>query len=194
MPAASKLQTMNDLVAMYKANPGSVSWGGGLAGGVDQLTAGMIVQAVGGELGKFNYVAFGSGGEVLAQTLGGHVTVGLGGYNEFAAQITVRQAARARDLRSESACPASNIPTLEGAGIDVEFVNWRGLMAAPGISDAQRQELVKAVTRLAKSDGWKATAEKNEWIDLFMAGDEFKAYVEAEQKTRAEDSSTTSGW
>jgi len=73
---------------MYKANPGSVSWAGGLAGGVDQLTAGMIIQAVGGDAGKFNYVAFGSGGEVLSQTLGGHVTVGMGGYQEFASQIT----------------------------------------------------------------------------------------------------------
>ena len=25
--------------------------------------------------------------------------------------------------------------------------------------------------------------KKNEWLDLYMGGDEFKAYVEAEQKT-----------
>ena len=83
-----------------------MSWAGGLAGGVDQLTAGMIVQAIGGELGKFNYVAFSSGGEVVAQTIGGHVTVGLGGYNEYAAQITAASCARSRSP-SESGCPAS---------------------------------------------------------------------------------------
>src|SRR5688572_10514720 len=49
VPASSPLKTMADLVAAYKANPGGVSWAGGLAGGVDQLTAGMIVQAIGGE-------------------------------------------------------------------------------------------------------------------------------------------------
>ena len=75
-----------------------------------------------------------------------------------------------------------NIPTLKEQGINVEFVNWRGLMAAPGISEAQRQELVKLVTQMAKSPQWKALLEKDQWLDLFMAGDEFKAYVEAEQK------------
>ena len=178
----SKLQTMADLVAMYKANPGSVSWGGGLAGGVDQLTAGMIVQAIGGELGKFNYVAFNSGGEVLAQTMGRHLTVGLGGYNEYAAQVASGKL-RALAITAPKRLEGVNIPTLKEQGIDVEFVNWRGLMAAPGISDAQRQALSKVVADMAKSDGWKATVKKNEWLDLYMGGDEFKAYVEAEQKT-----------
>ncbi len=180
--AASKLRNMADLVAMFKANPGSVSWGGGLAGGVDQLTAGMIVQAIGGELGKFNYVAYNSGGEVLAQTLGGHLTVGLGGYNEYAAQISAGKL-RALAITAPKRLEGVNVPTLKEQGIDVEFVNWRGLMAAPGISEAQRQALVKAVADMVKSAGWKATVDKNEWLDLYMGGDEFKAYVEAEQKT-----------
>jgi putative tricarboxylic transport membrane protein len=182
VPASSNLKTMSDLMAMYKANPGSVSWAGGLAGGVDQLTAGMIIQAVGGDAGKFNYVAFGSGGEVLSQTLGGHVTVGLGGYNEFASQITAGKL-RALAITSDKRLPGVNIATLKEQGINVEFVNWRGLMGAPGISDAQRQELIKTVTSMARSKEWKSILEKDGWIDLFMPGDEFKAYIESEQKT-----------
>lgn len=182
VPASSNLKTMTDLTAMYKANPGSVSWGGGLAGGVDQLTAGMIILAIGGEAGKFNYVAFGSGGEVLAQVLGGHVTVGLGGYNEFAQQIKIGKL-RALAITSDKRLPDINVPTLKEQGINVEFVNWRGLMAPPGISDAQRQTLVKSISQMAKSETWKSTLAKNEWLDLYMGGDEFKSYVEAEQKT-----------
>lgn len=181
VPAASNLKTMADLMVAYKANPGAVSWAGGLAGGVDQLTAGMIVQAVGGDAAKFNYVAFGSGGEVLSQTLGGHVTVGVGGYNEYASQITSGKL-RALAISSDKRIPGVNIPTLKEQGINVEFVNWRGLMAPPGITEAQRQELIKTITQMVKSGQWKATVEKNGWLDLFMAGDEFKAYVESEQK------------
>ena len=181
VPASSNLKTMADLMAMYKANPASVSWAGGLAGGVDQLTAGMIIQAVGGDASKFNYVAFGSGGEVLSQTLGGHVTVGLGGYNEFASQISAGKL-RALAITSDKRLPGVNIPTLKEQGINVELVNWRGLMGAPGITDAQRQELIKMVTAMAKSKEWKSILEKDGWIDLFMPGDEFKAYVESEQK------------
>ena len=92
---------------MYKANPASVSWAGGLAGGVDQLTAGMIIQAVGGDAGKFNYVAFGSGGEVLSQTLGGHVTGRPGRLQRVRLADHGGQAARARDHVRTSGCPAS---------------------------------------------------------------------------------------
>ena len=80
-----------------------------------------------------------------------------------------------------------DVPTLKEQGIDVEFVNWRGLMAAPGISDAQRQALVKAVSDMVKSDGWKATVKKNEWLDLYMGGDAFKTYIEAERSIGASD-------
>lgn len=182
VPTNSPLKNIADLVAAYKANPGGVSWAGGLAGGVDQLTAGMIVQAIGGEAGKFNYVAFGSGGEVLSQVLGGHVTVGLGGWNEFAAQIKAGKL-RALAVTAPARVKDIDVPTLKEQGVNVEFVNWRGLMAAPAITDAQRQELVKVVTQMAKSDAWKAILEKNEWVDMLMTGDEFKNYVEAEQKT-----------
>jgi len=181
VPASSNLKSMADLLAMYKANPGSVSWAGGLAGGVDQLTAGMIIQAMGGDSSKFNYVAFSSGGEVLSQTLGGHVSVGMGGYNEFAPQITAGKL-RALAITSDKRLPGINIPTLKEQGINVEFVNWRGVMAAPGISDAQRAELVKTVAQMVKTPQWKATLEKDGWLDLYMGGDEFKSYIDAEQK------------
>lgn len=182
VPAASPLKTMADLVAAYKANPAAVSWAGGFAGGVDQLTAGMIVQAIGGEAGKFNYVAFGSGGEVLAQVLGGHVTVGLGGYNEFAPQIRAGKL-RALAISAPARVQGIEVATLKEQGIDVEFVNWRGLVAAPGITEAQRQQLVQAVTQMAASDTWKATLAKNGWTDMLMTGDAFAQYVDAEQKT-----------
>lgn len=178
----SPLKTMADLVAAYKASPGAVSWAGGFAGGVDQLTAGMIVQRIGGEAGKFNYVAFGSGGEVLSQVLGGHVTVGLGGYNEFASQIKAGKL-RALAVTAGSRVAGIDVPTLKEQGIDVEFVNWRGLVAAPGIGDAERRALIDAVTKMANSEHWKATLQKNEWVDMLMTGDEFRQYVDAEQRT-----------
>ena len=107
VPGTSKMQNMADLVAKYKASPGNVSWGGGSAGGVDQFLAGMIVQAVGVRAGKFNYIAFTGGGEALAATMGGHVTVGMGGYSEFAAQIKSGKLRALAHHLATSACPAS---------------------------------------------------------------------------------------
>ena len=87
MPAASPIQTMDDLVAALKADPGAVSWAGGSAGGADHITAGLIAKAVGVDPTKVNYIAFSGGGEALAAILGGQVTVGVSGYGEFASQV-----------------------------------------------------------------------------------------------------------
>ena len=52
VPGTSKIQTLKELAAQFKANPGSVSWGGGSAGGSDHILAGMIAQAAGVEAGQ----------------------------------------------------------------------------------------------------------------------------------------------
>ena len=87
VPAASDIQTMDDLVAKLKADPGAVSWGGGSAGGADHITAALIAKAVGVDPTKVNYIAFSGGGEALAAILGGPVPVGVSGLGEFASQI-----------------------------------------------------------------------------------------------------------
>ncbi len=61
---------------MMKADPGSVSWAGGSAGGVDHITVGLLAKAAGVDPTKINYVAFSGGGEALAAILGNQVTVG----------------------------------------------------------------------------------------------------------------------
>ncbi len=90
-PADSPIQTLDDLVAALKADPGAVSWAGGSAGGADHITAGLIAKAVGVDPTKINYVAFSGGGEALAAILGGQVTVGVSGLGEFASQVEAGQ-------------------------------------------------------------------------------------------------------
>ena len=75
VPTASDIKDMAGLVAKLKADPGSVSWAGGSAGGTDHITAGLVAKAAGVDPTKVNYVAFSGGGEALAAILGGQVTV-----------------------------------------------------------------------------------------------------------------------
>src|SRR6185295_19150925 len=140
VPGSSKTQTMKELVAQFKANPGGVAWGGGSAGGTDHILAGMIAQAVGVEPAKVNYIAYAGGGEAQAAIMGGHVAAGISGLGEFAAQIKSGKL-RALAISSDKRVPGIDIPTLKEQGVDVELTNWRGIFAAPGINDAQRKEL-----------------------------------------------------
>ena len=87
VPAQSPLQSMADLVALFKADPGKVSWAGGSAGGTDHILAGMIAKAIGVDPRKVNYVAYSGGGPAQAALLGDQVTAGISGWGEFSEQI-----------------------------------------------------------------------------------------------------------
>ncbi len=181
VPSTSKIQTLKELVAQFKANPGSVAWGGGSAGGSDHILAGMIAQAAGVEPAKINYIAYAGGGEAQAAIMGGHVAAGISGYGEFAGQIKSGKL-RALAISSDKRVPGIDVPTLKEQGIDVEMINWRAIFGPPGITDAQRKDLVDAVAKAVKTPSWQETLKRNEWTDMFLPGDQFKAFLDTDTK------------
>ena len=174
VPANSELQTIDDMVAMLKDNPGSVSWAGGSAGGVDHIAAGLIAKAVGVDPTMVNYIAYSGGGEALAAVLGGQVTVGISGAGEFAAQI------EAGDLRALAVTgdePVGDIPTLQASGIDVVVQNWRMVAAAPGITAEQKAAITADIEKMVASETWQTALTTKGWVDTYLAGDEFDAQL-----------------
>ncbi len=176
---ASGPKTLKELLDKFKANPGSISWGGGSAGGTDHILAGMIAKAVGVEPAKVNYVPFKGGGEAVAAIIGGHVSAGVSGLSEFAQHI---KSGKMRALAVSSPKALEGIASLKEQGVDVELANWRGVFAAPGITKAQRDELIAAVERAVKSPGWQESLKKQDWADFYLAGDAYGKYVEEENK------------
>jgi putative tricarboxylic transport membrane protein len=179
VPANSPHKSMGDLIKALKANPGAVSWGGGSAGGTDHILVGLIAKAAGVDPGKINYVPFKGGGEAIAAIIGGHVTAGVSGIGEFAEQV---KGGRMRALAVSSPGRIDGIATLKEQGLDVELTNWRGVFGAPGISPAQRDALVKLVQAGVESASWKATLEKLGWSPIFLAGDQYKKFIEEDTK------------
>src|SRR5215213_5565412 len=153
--AESPIKTLADLTAKYKADPGSVSWGGFALGSPDHILSGLIVKAIGGDATKMNYIVAGAGGEMLAQVMGGHITVATGGLNEFAQQLESGKL-RALAISSPERLPGINIPTFREQGVDVELVNWRGLMAPAGIRPADKRVLEDTLGKIVKSAPWQA--------------------------------------
>jgi putative tricarboxylic transport membrane protein len=177
VPASSPHKSMGDLVNAFKANPGAISWGGGSAGGTDHILVGLIAKAVGVDPGKINYVPFKGGGEAIAAIVGGHVTAGVSGIGEFAEQV---KGGRMRALAVSSPSRMDGFATLKEQKIDVELSNWRGIFGAPGITTAQRDALIRIVRGATESAAWKATLEKLGWSPLYLAGDDYKKFIDQE--------------
>ncbi len=179
VPAASDIQTMDDLVAKLKADPGAVSWGGGSAGGADHITAALIAKAVGVDPTKVNYIAFSGGGEALAAILGGQVTVGVSGLGEFASQIDAG-ALRLLAVSTAERVPGVDAPTLTEAGVDVALQNWRMVAAAPGITDEQKAAISADIEKMATSEQWQKALADRGWVDTYLAGDDFTQQLAAD--------------
>jgi putative tricarboxylic transport membrane protein len=179
VPANSPIKDLKDLMAKFKADPGSISWGGGSAGGTDHILAGLLATEVGVEPGKVNYVPFKGGGEAVAAIIGGHVSAGISGVSEFAQHI---QSGKMRALGVSSASRVANIPTMKEQGFNVELANWRGIFGAPGITKEQQAALIKAVEAGTKSKSWEETLQRQDWTAFWLPGEQYGAFIQAETK------------
>src|SRR5688572_6348349 len=182
VPASSPFQNMGDLVDAWKADPGNTPVGGASnPSGPDHLTPMLLAEEVGVTPADVNYVAYDGGGELLAGILGGDVAfaaTGVGEVSEAAANGDVRILA----VTSEEPVEGVDAPTLQDEGVDLTFTNWRGVVAAPGISDEDRQRFVDAFTEMHDSDAWQQVLEDQGWADSFVTGDDFSSYLQSESE------------
>jgi hypothetical protein len=73
------------------------------------------------------------------------------------------------------------VPTLREQGVDVEFENWRSVVAPPGITSAQRVRLEQWIDAMVHSAPWQEALTKYRWIDRYLVGDPFARFVTAEE-------------
>ncbi|SFD69512.1 putative tricarboxylic transport membrane protein [Actinopolyspora alba] len=179
VPKDSPFRTVEDLMSAWRADPRSVAVGGGSAGGTDHLFAGMLLRAAGVDTSELNYIAYAGGGEVVTGLLDGGLDVGVSSYAEFAGQIEAGKL-RALGVSSQRPLEGVDIPTFVEQGVDASLANWRGVVAPPGLSDAQRAELERIVTTVHGSGRWQDAVERNGWKDTFQTGAEFRSFLESE--------------
>lgn len=182
--AASDIKDMAGLVEKLKADPGSVSWGGGSAGGTDHITAGLIAKAVGVDPTKINYIAFSGGGEALAAILGNQVTVGISGYGEFAEQVKAGTL-RVIGISSDEKLAGIDAPTFKESGVDVSIQNWRMVSAAPGITPEQKAAIIADIEKMNASPTWQKTLADKGWANTFLAGDAFTEQLKKDTEATA---------
>ncbi|MFD5571845.1 Bug family tripartite tricarboxylate transporter substrate binding protein [Streptomyces cadmiisoli] len=178
----SPYRSIGQLVDAWKADPGKLPVGGGSSpGGPDHLAPMLMARAAGIAPKQVNYVPFDGGGELLASILGNKVAFGVSGVGEYLDQIKAGEL-RLLAVTGPERVDGLDAPTLREAGYDVNFTNWRGIVAPPGLSDIERDKLVRLFEELHDSPQWRASLEQNGWDDAFLTGEEFGDYLEAQDK------------
>ncbi|WP_313823324.1 tripartite tricarboxylate transporter substrate-binding protein [Citricoccus sp.] len=176
VPADSPYETLDDFIAAWKQDPGGTSISGGSLGSIDHLLTGLVAEKVGIDPSQTNYIAYSGGGEALTSMLSGTTVAGMSGYNEVADQIEAGNL-RALAISSKERLPGVDVPTFLEQGVDAEMANWRGLAAAPGVSEEDRGELLEIVAEYRQTEHWQDALERNSWTDSYMTGDEFEVFL-----------------
>ncbi|MFH8491730.1 Bug family tripartite tricarboxylate transporter substrate binding protein [Streptomyces longisporoflavus] len=179
----SPYKNIKQLITAWKKNPGKLPVGGGSSpGGPDHLAPMLMARAAGIAPKKVNYVPFDGGGELLASILGKKVAFGVSGVGEYLDQI---KSGELRLLATTGPKRAKGLdgPTLKESGYDVDFTNWRGVVAPPGLSDAERKKLTGLVTKLHDSPQWRKSLKTNGWDDAFLTGDKFGDFLAEQDKS-----------
>ncbi|MCU1424222.1 MAG: putative tricarboxylic transport rane protein [Microbacteriaceae bacterium] len=182
VPEGSPYDDLDALFAAIKKDPKSVAIAGGSAGSADQIFIGLLAQEYGVKPSEINYVPFSGGGEATTALLGKQVDAGVAGVGEFIEQVKAGQLTGLVTSSSEAVADI-DVPTIADAGHpDMEFFNWRSIMAPPGITEEETTAYISALTTMSESEEWATTMEQNSWIDLFLTGDEFGDWLDEENE------------
>ena len=125
------------------------------------------------------YVPYDAGGKALAGLLSGETELLTTGFGEA---IGPHRDGQIRIIAVSSDKAIEGIPSLKEQGADVEFANWRGFFAAPGISKEQSQAYQDLLEKMMATKGWEELRAKNGWQNLYLPGDQFVSFLTEEEK------------
>ncbi len=146
------------------------------------IAVGQIAKVVGVAPADINYIAYAGGGEASTAILANEVAAGVSSVSEFSEFVRAGQMRMLAVSSEKRLDVVADVPTLKESGVDVALLNWRGLVAPAGISDAERAALVDLLTKMNESQAWKDELTAQGWDNVFLT-DGFDAYLEEENAT-----------
>ena len=180
--ADSEITSMDEALAMYREAPMDFAIGGGsVPGGMDHLVAAIVMQAAGEDPTAFNYIGYDAGGEAMAGLLSGEIDALSTGFSEAVALAEQGEVRILGVTAPERVAAYDAAPTFAEQGIDAQFVNWRGFFAAPGMSDELVTAYQEMLGAMLETPEWEAVRARMGLVNIFRPGDEFEAFLEAQE-------------
>ena len=175
--ADSPYKNMREFVEAAKKNPGQLKQSGGSVTGRDNLVRLVIERATGA---KWVFISFPSGGERIANLLGGHVQMMVIEPQEAGEHIKAGNMRVIAALTEKRLLSFPDVPTLQEQGINVPVIpQTRGVLAPPGVPKDVVQYWEGVFDRFAKTASWKKYLEQNQFEDGYLKGPELSKFFDA---------------
>lgn len=188
VPRGSAFKDLDGFLAAWRKAPRTLRIGGGSAvGGPDHLLPLLLARQLGIDPADVVFVPHDGGGGLMPSLLDGSVDVGVSGAGEYLPHIAsggVRVLAVSGDGPSPLA--GVNAPTLGAAGHRVDFLNWRGVLAPPGLDAAPRQAWGALWSTLDADTEWASTCRSFAWSRAALGAEDFGVFLRAQLRQVAE--------
>jgi putative tricarboxylic transport membrane protein len=174
--ADSPYKTMKDFIEAARKNPDQLKQSGGSVTGRDNLVRLVMQKATGT---KWVFVSFPSGGERIANLLGGHVQMMVIEPQEAGEHIKAGNLRVIAALTEKRLPSLPNVPTLKEQGIDVPVIpQARGVLAPPGVPKEVVQYWEGVFDGFTKLASWKKYLEQNQFEDGYLKGLELNKFFD----------------
>jgi putative tricarboxylic transport membrane protein len=180
--AKSPYKTMTDLVNAWRANPQGINRGGTSRGSTAHMVAGLLARAVGVDPSKIKFTPSNGNLQGARAMVAGDVDVISASYAAVEELVNTNQI-RALGISAPKRVVGLGIPTLIEQGVNVQFQNWRGVVAPPGLTVSQRTNWQVLMNRLSRNPIWRSTMEANNWQPYFQTGTGFQNFLEEQQSS-----------
>ncbi|WP_034711439.1 tripartite tricarboxylate transporter substrate binding protein [Acidovorax sp. JHL-9] len=178
VPAASRHNTLSDVIAFIKANPGKMTFASSGNGSSDHLTAELFWQQTGT---SGIHVPYRGGGPVMTDLLGNQVDASFMNINTAMPQI---QAGKLKALAITSAKRSTllpNVPTLEESGIkDANVYSWQAIAGPKGLPVDVKTKLNTAIASILNEPQTKARLLELGFEMVLNTPEQFASFQAAE--------------
>jgi tripartite-type tricarboxylate transporter receptor subunit TctC len=157
-PKHANINSLKDLMAFAKANPGALNYGSAGSGTTHHLAGELFKTMTGLQL---THVPYGGAGPMMRDLLGGQVDMAFDGMSTSAPQIKGGKLKALAVTTNTRSFAVPNVPTMQEAGLPgYEVTTWYALWGIKGTSketlDHMYQETVKALQSPEMKVVWEA--------------------------------------
>lgn len=181
VPAASPLRNLGDLMRALAVDSGKVSWGGRSRFSADHQLCLELTRLAGGNVERVAYRPFETSAEASTKALSGQVSVATGALPDFLQQIR-GGSMRALAIASPERAPGVDVPTLRELGVELDQIQWRGLVTRDAVGSAMIERFLTAVPRVVQASGWRQMLGQRHWQDLYLPAGDFGRHIAAERE------------